>query len=417
MPSAGNVANYKLIRSLWPQQSIYDELFKASASLGLIPKDTNFVEQYRYIDVGYAAGQGIGPDLGTAKQYKSPSKAVEFTIATTPYYAAFSLNGDILRKAKQGGNKALIVDPLKRESKNIMAQVKNDFSSFIHGNGGGAFGQLTAGTTVSSQVGSLTLAADKRRFEPQMALWAATTDGTSGTVKNGAITIAKMQGTLAAPSFTVNESALNAGIPTIAAGDYLFRAGVFGNVFDGFDSWNPLHTGSPGTFRGVDRNAYADKLAGFCLDGTKMGPKARVLEASRIVADAGGGDLTYFMSTRNWAALQTELGNNIRTTKVPAASVGKMALGVTYEGIELTGPGGTVQIFADAWMPDNVERCIDRSVYKLASTGEMIHWDDGVGPDEPMVEETADAREVRAVGDIAFYTEAPWASCRVAVNP
>ena len=47
----------------------------------------------------------------------------------------------------------------------------------------------------------------------------------------------------------------------------------------------------------------------------------------------------------------------------------------------------------------------------------MLHWDDDVGPDTAMVEESADAREVRMVGDVAFYTEAPWASCRVTVNP
>ena len=49
---------------------------------------------------------------------------MEFQLSTVPYYGAFSVAGDLLRKAKYGGNKALIVNPLKRDSKNIMRQVK-----------------------------------------------------------------------------------------------------------------------------------------------------------------------------------------------------------------------------------------------------------------------------------------------------
>lgn len=418
MGSPATVSGYKLIRDLWPQKSIYDELFEVSPTLGIFGKDTMFVEKIRYIAVGYAAGQGISPDFGTAKANKSPSRAVEFQISTVPYYGAFSIDGPLLRKSKYGGNKALIVDPMVRDSKNLMRQVKNDLSSYIHGNGGGALGRLTAGTTVTSNTGVLRAGADKRRIEPFMKLWAASTDGTSGSVKAGSFEVATVGGTETAPSFTSTEASLDAGIPTIAASDYLFRAGVFGNVIDGMDGWCPNHSGSPGTKNGVNRNLYADRLAGYVLDGTKMAPRQRVMKAARLVTDAGFKADTYIMSTRNWENLHNELqsAGSLRFSKVPAAPVGKYSVGVTYEAIELIGPGGKLEVFADPWMPDDVERCMQRDVWKLGSTGELIHWDDDVGPDSPMVEESADAREVRLVGDIAFYTEAPAANCRVAVT-
>lgn len=419
MPSAATLAAYKLVRDLWPQKSIYDELFKLSPVLGILSKDTNFVERTRYIDVGYAAGQGIAPDFPTAKQFKSPSKAAEFAISTVPYYGAFSIDGVLNRKAKYGGNKALIVDPMKRDSKNLMAQVKNDISSYIHGNGGGSLGQLTAASDPTTATCTLSAYADKRRIEPGTALWMSTADGTSGSVKAGYVTIQKVGGTVAAPTLLVDQASWVAGIPTAAASDFLFRAGVFGNVIDGFDSWCPSHSGSPGTFKGVDRNIYADRLAGYVIDGRKLGPRARAMQAARYVADAGFVPDTYLMSTRNWEALHNELqtAGSLRFTKVPAAAVGGYKVGVTYDAIEITGPAGPLQIFADPWMPDNVERCMDRSVWTLGSTGDLVHWDDDVGPDSPMVEETADAREVRLVGDMAFYTEAPAANCRVQVTP
>lgn len=418
MPSSAAVANYKLIRSLWPQSSIYDELFENSPTLGLLKKDTNFVEQFRYIGVGYAAGQGVGPDFGIAKQFKSPSKALEFAHSTVPYYGAFSINGDLLRKSKFGGNKALIVDPMKRDSKNLMKQVKNDISSYIHGNGGGSLGRLTSGTTVSTQVGTLRAGADKRRIEPNMALWSSANDGTSGTVNSGFVSVSLMGGTASAPTVTVDQASLTAGIPGIAASDYLFRAGVYGNVIDGFEAINPSHSGSPGTYKGVNRNVYADRLAGYCLDGTTMTPRQRMLRAARIVADAGGSADTYLCSTRSWENIYNDLAatGSLRFTKTPAAKIGSISTGVSYDAIEFIGPTGRIEIYADPWMPDDVERCIDRSVYTIGSTGELIHWDDDVGPDSPMVEEAADAREVRLVGDMAFYSEAPAYSCRVSVT-
>jgi hypothetical protein len=419
MPSAASVSAYKLIRSLWPQSSIYDMLFENSPTLGLFKKDTNFVEQVRYIGVGYGAPQGIGPDFGIAKQFKTPSKALEFQHSTTTYYAAFSILGDLLRKSKYGGNKALIVDPMKRDSRNIMKQVKNDLSSYIHGNGGGALGRMTAASTpTSSATVTLRAGADKRRIEPAMALWTSSTDGTSGSVNGGYVTVASLGGTDTAPTVVVDQTNWQTGISGTAASDYIFRAGVFGNVLDGLDGINPSHSGSPGTYKGVNRNLYADRLAGYCLDGTKMTPRQRLLRAARIVADAGGKADTYLMSTRNWENLHNDLQatGSLRFTKAPAAKVGSISIGVTYDAIEFIGPTGKIEVFADPWMPDDVERCIDRSVFVLASTGELVHWDDDVGPDSPMVEESADAREVRLVGDMAFYSEAPAYSCRVSVT-
>lgn len=420
MPAA-QFSTYKLIRDLWPQKSIYEALFENSPSLGLFRKDTQFGERIRYVGVGYGAPQGIGAVYTDAKQYKTPSKAVEFQVQKRSYYGAFSLEGLLWRTYKHTGNKAIIVDPMARESKNLMRQIKNDLSTFIHGNGVGSLGRMTAGSSpTSSATITLRTGADARRFEIGMALQTESTGATAGTINPGYVTVNSIGGTDTAPTITVDQTNWQTGIPAVAASDYLYRAGTYDTApLIGLDGWLPSHSGSPGTFLSVNRNLYAIKLAGQVLDGTKMTPSQRAFRAARMVADAGGKADTYLMSTRNWENLANELQSTgrLRFTKAPAAPVGKMSIGVEYEAIELVGPSGKLEVFADPWMGDDVERCGQRDTCYLGSLGELIHWEDDASPSNPMLEDAADAREIRCVGDMAFVNECPFFWTRVSVTP
>lgn len=418
--AAAQFSTYKLIRDLWPQKSIYEALLDNSPTLGIFKKDTNFGEKIRYIGVGYGAPQGIGGAFGDAKQFKTASKAVEFQVQKGSYYGAFSIEGLLWRTYKLTGNKAIIVDPLARESKNLMRQMKNDLSSYIHGDGIGALGRLTSGSSVASATVTLTASADIRRIEPGMALQTESTGATGGSLNAGYVTVASIGGTETAPTITVDQASWTAGIAASAASDYVYRFGVYDSAvpLKGLDAWNPSHSGSPGTFLSVNRNLYANRLAGRCLTATTMSPRQRVLRAARMVADVGGNADTYLMSTRQWENLANELqsANMLKFSKVPAAPIGKLAVGVSYEAIEIMGPTGRLEVFADPWMSDSVERCGQRDTCTLASLGDLVHWDDDASPGNPMLEDAADAREVRAVGDMAFYNECPAYWVRVAVS-
>ena len=142
--------------------------------------------------------------------------------------------------------------------------------------------------------------------------------------------------------------------------------------------------------------------------------------AGQVQADTGSSDgrLVYLMSTRQWVNLYTELSNAnaLVMTKSPSAPVGGLKVGVEYDAIKLVGPAGGIEVVADPWMPDNVERLLNLDSFTLASCGELIHWDDDATPDSPMLEDAADAREIRAVGDIALYCNDPWSNVRVAVT-
>lgn len=420
------LSTYKFIRSLWSTEAIAQQIFKQSPALGLIPKDTNFGEQYRYISVGTSPGQGIAADFATAKANKTASTAVEFQVSTTPYYGTFSINGDLWRRYEFTGNKGLLLDPMARESKNLMKQIKNDLSSFIHGNGGGSLGRIASTSTLASQTITLDAGADMRRIVKGMTLWASTADGTSGSMLSGQVTVASVGGTSTAPTITINETTWSGAISGLTTTSYLFRAGATGTgaggsgVIDGFESWCPSHSGSPSVFKGVTRSNFPNQLAGNCLTATTKSPRQRIMEASILQADTGAADgkLVYLLSTRNWGKLYNELASNnaLVQTKAPAAKIGSLSTGVEYDAINVMGAGGMIQVVPDPWMPDNVERLLDIDTWQLASCGDLIHWDKGATTDGPMLEDGADSREVRAVGDMALICTNPWANVRVSVT-
>lgn len=418
MPAA-QISAYKLIRNLWPSKAIFEQLYKNSPLLGLMPKDSNFGEKIRYVSVGTGGPQGLSAAFADAKAYKTPSTAEEFQVQLSSYYGNFSIGGDLWRRYEFTGNKALLVDPMVRDSKNLLVEAKNDFSSFVHGNGGGAIGRITSGSTVTTQTITLDKGADIRRIRRGMTLQTASTDGTSGSVNVGTVKVASVGGTPSAPTITVEEASWQAGIPSVATQNYIFRAGTFGAVFKGIDAWCPSHSGSPGTFLGVNRNVDPDKLAGMCLTATTSSPRQRIMDAARMLADGPGADRpVYLMSTRNWVNLYNELSgaNALVMQKAPAARVGQISVGIDYDAIKLVTPVGSVDIVADPWMPDDVERLMDLSVWKLSSCGELLHWDRGATPDSPMLEDASDSREVRLVGDVATECWNPWANVRVAVT-
>ncbi len=417
MPAA-RLSTYKMIADLWSRENIAEQIYKGSPVSGKIQKDSKFGEKIRYVTVGTSPPQGLG-DFANAKANKTASTAVEFQVQLASYYGNFSIGGDLWRRYEFTGNKAVLKDPMLRDSKGIMNQAKNDFASFIHGNGSGSLGRILSTSTLASQTVTLDAGADKRRIVKGMTLWASTTNTASSTALVGQVTVASVGGTASAPTITINEATWSGAISGLTTTSYLFRAGAIGssNVFYGFEAWCPSHTGSPGTFLGVTRNDSPDQLAGISLSLTGKSPRQRVMLAAQASADTGQaeGEIIYAMSTQAWTDLYFELSsaNALVMTKTPGAKIDGLNHGLEYDGIKLIGPAGPMTVVADPWMPVNVERLLCLDTWVMASCGDWFHWDNGATPGSPMLEDAQDSREVRAVGDHQLYCTNPWPNVRV----
>lgn len=405
-------SDYNLLRTLWPQKSIYEILLNISPTIGVIRKDTTFYEKQRQIGAGYSSPQGLGYTFPDAKAAKSASQAVEFSITQKSLYGAFSLEGLLMRRAES--DKAIIVDPLKRESKNLIHTWMRELSRTVHGNGGGALGRISSFSTTDAV---LTLHGDTRAFERNMQVQTAATNGTSGSVKSGYVTIDKVVRDRATPTLVATAN-WSAGIGTVAANDYIFRRGSFGQAITGFDGWCPLWSQSslPGTFKGADRNLDPERLAGLCLDARTLSPRLAALRAARLVHEAGGKPDTYILSTEDFENLANELQSAglLKYSAVPATGIGKYQFGIKYDAVQIMGPAGPIDCLADPDAPVGIGRMMQKDTWVLASMGELVHWINGANPSGAgMLENDLDEVEYRMVGDLDLYCEAPGWNCRV----
>lgn len=407
---------WNLGRELWPQNDIYEELLKESPFIGRVKKDTSFGEDVRHIVVGTGMPQGVGPVFELAKGDKSPSLADQFQIRAKTYYALFSIQGRLMRQAKI--DKAVIVKPYARESRNAILQWKRDISAFMYGNGGGAIGQLAVATNLATNTFVLRDVSKIRFFQRGMRLSTATAnDGTiAGNANTGFMTIFSIsksgpnKGTI-----VIAETSIAVAIPGATVNDFIFRHGVFGNVINGLSAWIPR--GDPGTndpvtglaipatFLGAPRTLDTEAYAGFRIDGRNAGSikQAGMVAASALV-DSGALPDLWLMSTTEWNKLVVELsapGQLVYTT-TPATGVGTYKPGMDYQAITVKGPRGDIKVLADPDCPTGRSYMLQEDTWTLGSTGELVSL-----IESPMMEEFADSWESRFVGDLELWCEAP----------
>lgn len=414
--AALNSVTWNLGKELWPQNDIYEELLKESPFLGRLKKDTSFGEDVRHIAVGTGMPQGVGPDFSLAKGDKSPSLADVFAIRAKTYYALFSIQGRLMRQAKI--DKAVIVKPYARESKNAILQWKRDISALLYGNGGGAVGRLTSTQVLTGNTLVLADTSKIRFFQRGMKVQFSSDDGTPAVlagVKPGFLTITGIvksgvnKGTL---TFDQN---LNVGVPTIAVSDFMFRHGVYANVINGLQAWLPRAdpgqndpvTGIavPTTFLGVTRTADTEAYSGIRIDGRNAGgvTQAGILAASALVDSSASPDL-WLVSTTEWNKIRQENSapGQLVYTATPATGVGSYKPGMSYEAFMIKGPRGDIKVLADPDCPTGRSYMLMEETWTLASTGALVEL-----IESPMMEEFADSWESRFVGDLELYCEAP----------
>ncbi len=412
---AGHVA-IDLVRELWPDEALIEEVIEEEPLLGMAEKDTTWTHEVRHWPLRWGANQGIGRTAATAKRLKSTYTGTSFQYGTREIFSFLSLEGKLLRTAKysSGKQRALLVDPVKISGELAIDRMRRKLSKAVHGNGVGVIGQITAGSNVATNTVTLTLANDLKNFEGDVAVQWERTGITGGTISAEEGRIYSI-GTEDSPTLTL-ESPWSTVFPGIAASDFLYYTETYDNDFViGLDGFLPLHTGSPGTFLSALRNLNPGFCAGRCMSGVGMQAYQRIKTAARKLVDAGEKPDLYLMSTRNFEKFEFEMDNKLTMMKAPAADVGKYKLGVEYGGCVIQGPRGPIKVMPSHWMPDNVERLGRLDSVTIGSIGPLVHWDEDNGPGDLRTEDATDNRELRAVGDPGILVKRPSAWMRVAL--
>ena len=175
MAAANSTSYSALLKEIWPQDDIINELYDVKQSLyGLVEKDTSFYEVVRHIAVGYGYTGGASAQFSNAKANKQPTVESQFKITPVQYYSLFSIQRQLLRRAQQ--KKAAIVPALERQTKMAIEVWKRRQGIYLFNTNVGAIGQVL---TAPGGTATLTTGATQLLTSSQIQISSARTCGTS----------------------------------------------------------------------------------------------------------------------------------------------------------------------------------------------------------------------------------------------
>lgn len=429
--TAANSGTYSaLLREIWPQTDIIDELYDVRRTYyGVVEHDTSFSEVIRHIAVGYGYTGGLSAQFSNAKRNKTPSVESKFDITPVTYYSLFSIQRQLLRRAQN--KKAAIVPALERQVKMALNGWKRRQGIYLWGSGIGNVGQVLVGpggtatlTTGATQVLTanqiqLTSSADMKHFQKNVTVgFSADNTGASSQAPNVVPPIvSNLDRDNSILTFTQAVTTCCPSFASLGASPYVFFDGDYNMAISGNYGWVPTAAPTSTPWFGLDRTQDVQWLSGWRVSGKNLTPKGAAMKAAKVIAEADGEASHYFLSPNDYLNLQYELetAGNLRNIKEPGSPIGKYSTGVTFNGIEFMGSTGPIKAFFDINVPDGFPMMMDLATWTFATMGDAPYFDSEDG-NEILRETDADAFEGRIVGDMQNYTEAPGRNAVITLN-
>lgn len=309
-------------------QSYRDNVF-----LGLVPK-VKVAGRKVPIAIRSSNGTGGAPDYATALANAVDPKYDSFDVTRVKFYSFANVDRETLLASKDpDGAFAYAKDELDSTAEDH----SNSLAIQAYRTAGGSLGRIDSTTTLSSTTLKLATKADVYNFVVGQVLELSSSDGLSGSLKVGSLTVTGVNtdaGTL------TTSAALNSGVASVAANDYIFVDGHFGAVLTGMDDW--IGTRTP--LFGVDRTIDVTRRGGQVLAAQGMSVKEALIKAAVAAGRQGGKPTHVFCSFDKFAELQLEEESIRRITET---STGLKKIGIGYEGMQVEVGGRTVKVLPD----------------------------------------------------------------------
>jgi len=188
-----------------------------------------------------------------------------FTVTRKSHYRLAQMQTELLEATETGAEDAFedMIDELDR---GIEAEA-NYLNFRLFRGSGGASGVIT-NANLATPVATLSDPSDAWAWVKSDIANLANTDGTSGAIKSGTLTVASVQRSAGTITFTQN---ISTGVATAATGDHLFLLGDFGLAGSGFSDWIPDTAPTSTLFYGQDRSIEPEMLGGLRVDASNSG--------------------------------------------------------------------------------------------------------------------------------------------------
>ena len=366
MPTLTNVNISPILREMGDKNWDSRQLVNSHALLTSIEKDTSAMSgDYWKIPVQYGNPTGRSHDSTVAVTNRTPSKYKNFNVTPVSDFLNFALDGIVVRKAANSSDRTSFVDALKQEVFSALQETGNNIAKEAYGNNGGARGQVASFTGATITLGNTTANVPSQavNFAAGMVLNVASTDGTSGAIRTGTVTIL---GVSLGTGVITCTGTVTTGIAAIAANDYIFQNGDFGVAAFGLDSWNPASDPTSTAFFGVDRSVAPTFLGGMRYDGSLNDS----METVFISADAILG----LQPGSPFGANSTYFINPVSLGSLRVAKEGQRLIDSDNEyglGIKTFITSSGHRIVEDRDCPQGIARCVAKGYFWWMTNGDL----------------------------------------------
>ena len=209
---------------------------------------------------------GGSSDFATAMAATNNSSGFGvFTVTRKSHYRLAKMQTELLEATETGAEDAF-EDMIDELDKAIEAEA-NYLNFRLFRGAGGASGKMT-NSSFATTVITLSDPADAWAWVKGDVMNLSATDGSSGAIRSGSLTVASVQRSAGTITTTQN---ISTGVTLAAQNDFLFLAGDFGAALSGFSDWVPDSAPAATAFYGQDRSIEPEMLGGLRVDASSSG--------------------------------------------------------------------------------------------------------------------------------------------------
>jgi hypothetical protein len=383
------------LKELYSEGEDTDLVLKSHPLLGMTRRKKDMQGEHFKLPIQYGKPQGRSHSITNAATAEVASKYAAFNVTPVSDYAVARVSGQVVRLSMNGGNAEMFLDLMKNEMDGALSTLGDNVAKEQFGSAGGFRARVHPTTAISTT--SLTLAnpEDSFFFEAGMEICAASTDGTSGSLRDSgqAITIASVNRDTGVLTADENWSEISG----ITNNDYLFQLGDFGAAASGLQTWVPASASGIADLFGVTRSNDPERLGGIRYDGSSDTQETVYIKARARVK-------------RTKAKIKYIYTNPINTANLETAKEGAKFIttdneyGIGYEGFRY----GNVEIMEDNDCPVNTAWGIDPGAWFWCTNGDAPSIQNADGVEFLRLgASTGDTFEIQCVIDHNFASNAP----------
>lgn len=228
----------------------------------MMPKEGDFGGDSFLYAIRYGNPQGVSGTFSRARANAKSSKGKQPRALRTPKFGIVTIDGEAALAAE--GNKAAFFNLVTMETDRVLEEVGDSYAFDFYRDTSGRRGRVAS---IAANVLTLTDPEDARNFKEDMTLiFDDTITGLSPRVGTTFVVGVDEDG----GKVEVNDVTSITG--TVQVNDYMFRDGDPGTCMEGLQVCTPLSAPVRGvdSFRGIDRGANPNRLAGSRLDDTTL---------------------------------------------------------------------------------------------------------------------------------------------------